>query len=73
VACNRDACVLYQEIDITDDGALAHRLLFWPSDEVTIEFNELEYVCAPRNDRRVTLGGAFVVEEEGEYGEKATT
>jgi hypothetical protein len=29
-ACNREACVLYQEIDIDDDdGTLIHRLLFW--------------------------------------------
>ena len=66
-ACNGEACVLYQETDIADDdGTLAHRLLFWPNEEVTIEFRELEYVSAPRNDCRVALGGAFVVEPEGE-------
>jgi hypothetical protein len=65
-ACDREACVLYQEIDIEDDGTLVHRLLFWPRDEVTLEFRELEYACTPRNDRRVTLGGAFAVEEQGE-------
>ena len=63
-ASNREACVLYQEIDIVDDGLLVHRLLFWPNDEVTIEFNELGYVCEPRDGRRVTLGGAFVIADE---------
>ena len=72
VACNREACVLYQEIDIADEGSLAHRLLFWPNDEVTIEFSELECVCVPRNDCRVTLGGAFVVAEDDEARARAT-
>jgi len=66
VACNREACVLYQEIDVADDGTLTHRLLFWPNDEVTIDFNELDYACAPRGDCRVSLPGAFVVEDEDE-------
>ncbi|WP_394834440.1 DUF4085 domain-containing protein [Pendulispora rubella] len=65
-ANDREACVLYQELDIADDGTFAHRLLFWPNEEVTIEFRELEYDSAPRNDCRVTLGGAFVVEGEEE-------
>jgi hypothetical protein len=65
-AHDREACILYQEVDIDDDGTLAHRLLFWPSEEVTIEFRELEYACTPRDDCRVTLGGAFVIEQEGE-------
>ena len=66
-ACNREACVLYHEIDIADDDrTLAHRLLFWPNEEVTIEFLELEYASASRSDCRVALGGAFVVDPEGE-------
>jgi hypothetical protein len=76
VACNREACVLYQEIDIADDGTLAHRLLFWPNDEVTIEFGELEYLSVPRDDCRVTLAGAFVVQlgdEEEEDGRTRAT
>ncbi len=67
-ACNREACVLYQEIDIADDGTLAHRLLLWPSEEVTIEFRELQYASAPRNDCNVALGGAFVVEQDEDAG-----
>jgi hypothetical protein len=63
-ARDREACVLYQEIDIQDDGTLVHRMLFWPRDEVTLDFRELEYECTPRNDCRVALGGAFVVEDK---------
>jgi hypothetical protein len=66
VASNREACILYQEIDIADEGVLTHRLLFWPNEEVTIDFRELDYACAPRDDRRVTLSGAFVIVSEAE-------
>lgn len=66
VAHNREACVLYDEVDIADDGTLAHRLLFWPNEEVAIDFRELQYACTPRNDRRVTRGSAFMVDKEGE-------
>ena len=62
-ARDREACILYQEIDIADDGMLVHRLLFWPRDEVTIDFRELDYACTPRNDCRVTLGGTFVEDD----------
>jgi hypothetical protein len=34
--------------------------LFWPRDEVTIDFRELRLQITPRADRRVELGGAFV-------------
>jgi len=66
VANDREACILYQEVDIDEEGVLAHRLLCWPNAEVTIEFRELDYVSAPRDDRRVTLAGAFVVVEDGD-------
>jgi hypothetical protein len=61
-ACDREACVLYNEIDVDDDdGHFVHRILFWPSEEVTLDFRELEYRDTPRDDARVALGGAFVV------------
>lgn len=68
-ADDREACILYDEIDVAEDGTLTHRLLFWPNQEATIEFRELEYSGAPRNDARVTLGGAFVVEAEDQDAE----
>jgi hypothetical protein len=67
-ACEKEACVLYQEIDIEDDGTLVHRLLFWPRDEVTLDFRELEFACTPRNDCRVTPGGGFVDEDGDDRG-----
>jgi hypothetical protein len=42
---------------------LGHRLFFWPRDEVTIDFRELDYACTPRNDCGVTPGGAFVEDD----------
>lgn len=68
VARDREACVLYDEVDLADDGALVHRLLFWPNEELTIEFRELEYSSAPRPDRRLAPGSAFVVEPAATKG-----
>lgn len=67
-ANNREACLLYDEIDVAEEGMLTHRLLFWPSEEVTIEFSELDYVSVPRDDCRVTLAGAFVVQDDEDNG-----
>jgi hypothetical protein len=60
VARDREACVLYDEVDVDDDGAFAHRYLFWPREEVTIDFVELELEITERVDSRVHLGSAFV-------------
>ena len=65
-ASNREACVLYNEIDVADDGTFVHRILFWPSEETTIDFRELEYLDTPRGDCRVHLAGAFVVARVGD-------
>jgi hypothetical protein len=62
-ALSRQTELLYDEVDIDSDGILSHRLLFWPSEEVTIDFRELEMVVSPRTDRRIHLGSAFI--EEG--------
>ena len=56
VARDRETEVLYDEIDIGDDGGLIHRLLFWPREEVTIDFRELQLHIEPRADRRVHVG-----------------
>ena len=42
--------MLYDEVDINDDGLLVHRLLFWPREEVTIDFRELELAVEARED-----------------------
>jgi hypothetical protein len=57
-ALDRETEVLYQEVDIEED-VLVHRLLFWPREEVTIDFRELVLTTEVRADRRVGLLGAF--------------
>jgi len=64
VARDRDTELLYDEVDIDDDGLLSHRLLFWPRDEVTIDCQALRIEVTPRADRRVALGGAFILDDE---------
>jgi len=61
VARDRETEILYDEVDIDDDdGRLLHRVLFWPRDELTIDFDELRLEVTPRDDFRVYLRGAFV-------------
>lgn len=55
--------LVYDEVDVEDDGHLSHRLLFVPSEEVTIEFERFDMTVSPRPDRRVELLGPFL--EEG--------
>jgi len=68
-AMNREACILYTEIDMDQDGMFEHRLLFWPNEEVTLTFAALELTRAPRSDKRVRLHGAFVIESDDELDE----
>jgi hypothetical protein len=56
LARDRETEVLYDEVDMGDDGLLVHRLLFWPQEEVTIDFRELQLHVEPRADRRVHVG-----------------
>lgn len=60
-ASDRDVELLYDEVDIQPDGLLTHRILFHPRDEVTIDFETVSVSVSPRSDKRVNLGGAFVV------------
>jgi hypothetical protein len=59
-AMDRETEVLYDEVDIDDGGLLVHRILFWPREEVTVDFQELELAVEARADRRAPLGGAFI-------------
>jgi hypothetical protein len=59
VGRDREACVLYDEVDLGTDGLLVHRILFWPREELTIDFEALELTVADRADRRVLMGNAF--------------
>ena len=56
VARDREACVLYHEVDLDEqDGTLIHRYLFWPSEELTIDFVEMAINVEGRADSRVPL------------------
>lgn len=63
VATSRETEVLYDEVDLNDDGSFAHRLLFEPADELTIDFTALDLAIRARADRRVALLGSFVVDD----------
>jgi hypothetical protein len=63
-ALSRETELLYDEVDIIDDGRLCHRILFWPNEEVTLDFSQLELSISPRPDKRVDLTGAFDEEVE---------
>jgi hypothetical protein len=43
--------LLCDELDIDERGHVLHRLMFWPEDEVTIEFRELSWRRIPRPER----------------------
>jgi hypothetical protein len=60
VARDRSTQILADEVDREADGTFSHRLLFWPRDELTIDFTGLELVTAERPDDRVSLRPFFV-------------
>jgi hypothetical protein len=61
-ALSRETELLYDEVDIGEDGLLCHRILFWPNEEVTLDFSQFEMSISPRPDRRVELLGTFYEE-----------
>lgn len=64
VARDREAEILDFEVDVDDeDGYLIHRLLFWPREEVTIDFRTFDCQVTPRDGFAVELGGSFLVVE----------
>jgi hypothetical protein len=60
VARDRETQILESEVDRDGDGIFNHRLLFWPRDELTIDFTGLSLEIAEREDHRVNLGRFFV-------------
>ena len=58
-ALSRDTELLFDEVDIDEEGTFTHRILFWPSEEVTIDFGSLALATRPVADRRVSLMAAF--------------
>lgn len=64
VARDREAQILDFEVDIDDeDGRFIHRLLFWPREEVAIDFRTFDCQVTPREGFAVELGGSFLVLE----------
>ena len=61
---SRHTEILADEVDVGEDGLFAHRILFWPSEQVTLEFASLSLDSEPRPDRRVHLLSPFQVEDE---------
>ncbi|HMK12900.1 MAG TPA: hypothetical protein VK461_15020 [Acidimicrobiales bacterium] len=59
VALSRETELLYDEVDVDDEGTFAHRILFWPADEVTIDFRSMSLARWPVEDKRVHLGYPF--------------
>lgn len=43
--------ILYDEVDVADDGEFAHRMLLWPRGEMDIRFRELSLSHTPVADR----------------------
>lgn len=53
---DRRTQILYDEVDREPDGTWVHRLLFWPTGEISISFISLELTRSPRGDRRCNCG-----------------
>jgi uncharacterized membrane protein YccC len=60
VARDRATQILESEVDQDAQGILSHRLLFWPRDEITIDFTDLALQTTDRADDRVSLAPFFV-------------
>lgn len=54
IARDPKAEALYDELDVTNEGLLQHRLLFWPYREVAITFLGFEFSQTPAPDRSFT-------------------
>lgn len=61
-ALSRETELLYDELDVGDDGLLCHRILFSPNEEVTLDFERIEVQIEPCADARVLLYPAFYEE-----------
>ena len=60
VARDRETQILASEIDCDNQGIFSHSLLFWPRDELTIDFTDLALdEMAERQDDRISLRPYF--------------
>ncbi len=60
-ARDRRTEILYDEVDVLSDGVFEHALLFWPEDEVSIRFYELDIVKTVRDEPSIAFAGDPVV------------
>ena len=67
-ARDRRTEILENEVDLDDDGSWVHRILFWPTSEVSIWFASLKLRRSARADRRWDHAGCdpFRLEERPE-------
>lgn len=62
--------VLYDEVDVGDDGRFEHRLLFWPRGEIAIRFRSLALETEPlqeldyQRDVPTVFAGSALLEDE---------
>jgi hypothetical protein len=68
VARDRETEVLYHEVDLAHDGGFVHRILFWPRDELTIDFSGLSLEVRDREHNRFRLKPYFheIIAEDDE-------
>jgi hypothetical protein len=60
VARDRETQILASEVDCDNEGLFSHSLLFWPRDELTIDFANLAVEeTAERQDDRISLRPYF--------------
>jgi hypothetical protein len=59
---------LYDEVDVGNSGAWAHRILFWPYREIVIEFGALGLQLDPRNGRAFPRTSQLYVERTNKTG-----
>jgi hypothetical protein len=64
LARDRRTEVLYDEFDVDDGERFAHRILFWPRDELTIRFQSLSFVQTDREDARLMLTPYFLSHDD---------
>jgi hypothetical protein len=63
---DRRAELLCDEVDVNGDGTFQHRMIFWPTHELTVDFVSLALEIDERSDRRVEPGGAFSEVDHGD-------
>ena len=60
VARDRETEVLETEVDCDEKGVFAHRFLFWPRDELSIDFGQVAMEIESGVDGRLPMKPYFV-------------